>query len=386
VLGVLLFLTSTALGQQSSKYPPAKKPAPGSLEDLLSQALKNNPDIHVAEAKLREAEAELNRTRVLVAGKIVALQASIRAAEKARDEAEARFVASMKIREKVGIRDGSDEEIRGLKLAWERSKYEVLKLQAEMPALIGKLPDGVKKEQVGGFDLHSLEQYAVHIRWAQKLMAEEAALAKSPKGTLADKIRKALDKPIDANYKDKSLTDVLKEIQKHFDGIPVRVTQGAIPQGKMDLDLGKVTLGAAIQAFNDLAPESRFVVREYGILFTHKDFLPPNAVLLHDFWKSEMGKEKPKKDDKQASNPPPEDIEGLVKNVDSTSGLVTITIGSDAGLAKGHTLEVFKLKPEAKYIGRIRIIDVKEKEAVGRFLTKPLTPVQVGDTVASKVK
>ena len=44
-----------ALGQQASKGAPAKpaKPAPGSLEDLLSQALKNNPDIRLAEAKVR---------------------------------------------------------------------------------------------------------------------------------------------------------------------------------------------------------------------------------------------------------------------------------------------------------------------------------------------
>src|SRR4051812_17523488 len=35
-----------------------------SLESLLAQALKNNPDIRVAESKVREAEAELNRVRM----------------------------------------------------------------------------------------------------------------------------------------------------------------------------------------------------------------------------------------------------------------------------------------------------------------------------------
>jgi hypothetical protein len=84
-------------------------------------------------------------------------------------------------------------------------------------------------------------------------------------------------------------------------------------------------------------------------------------------------------------NPPPGNVEGLVKTMDASSGLVTITIGSDAGIAKGHTLQVFRLKPTGKYVGEILIRDVRAHEAVGKFTSKPLTPVQVGDTVASKI-
>src|SRR5436309_9636032 len=49
--------------EKKSSVEPTKK-APATLEELLAQALKANPDIRVAEAKLREAEAELNRTRL----------------------------------------------------------------------------------------------------------------------------------------------------------------------------------------------------------------------------------------------------------------------------------------------------------------------------------
>jgi hypothetical protein len=84
-------------------------------------------------------------------------------------------------------------------------------------------------------------------------------------------------------------------------------------------------------------------------------------------------------------NPPPGNVEGLIKSMDAGSGLVTITIGSDAGIAKGHTLQVFRLKPTGKYVGEIQIRDVRAHEAVGKFMSKPLTPVQVGDTVASKI-
>src|SRR5437868_10610793 len=64
----------------STKEPPkATQTAPADagkvprLEELLSRALKENPDIRVAETKLREAEAELNRTRLQVTQKVVAV-------------------------------------------------------------------------------------------------------------------------------------------------------------------------------------------------------------------------------------------------------------------------------------------------------------------------
>jgi hypothetical protein len=89
-------------------------------------------------------------------------------------------------------------------------------------------------------------------------------------------------------------------------------------------------------------------------------------------------------------NPPPDKIEGLVKTADAT-GLVKITLGSDAGLARGHTLEVFRLNPnnpnQSKYLGTIQIIDLNAHEAVGQPLGggKMLGPVQAGDTVASRI-
>src|SRR5438093_12866113 len=84
-----------AFGQQPAKPGAAdkkeeQKPAAGSLEDLIAQALRNNPDIRVAEAKVREAEAELNRTQISVAQKVIALHHDIAISRKARDEARGR--------------------------------------------------------------------------------------------------------------------------------------------------------------------------------------------------------------------------------------------------------------------------------------------------------
>jgi hypothetical protein len=87
-----------------------------------------------------------------------------------------------------------------------------------------------------------------------------------------------------------------------------------------------------------------------------------------------------------SKNPPPENVEGLVKAVES--GLVKLSIGSDAGLAKGHTLEAFRLAKvpsQSKYLGTIRILEVTANEAIGQPVGRMAAPLQVGDVVASKI-
>jgi hypothetical protein len=87
----------------------------------------------------------------------------------------------------------------------------------------------------------------------------------------------------------------------------------------------------------------------------------------------------------RGANPPPEDLEGLVKQTDPASGLVMITLGSDAGLARGQTLEVFRFSPVPKYLGTIRIEKVWHKEAAGQATGRLAAPIQVGDRVASRI-
>lgn len=91
---------------------------------------------------------------------------------------------------------------------------------------------------------------------------------------------------------------------------------------------------------------------------------------------------------KDGPNPPLDSVEGLVREV-SPSGLVRITIGSDAGLVKGNTLEVYRLNTlvpdQSKYLGRIKIIEVTATEAVGQPINRTSAPLQPGDTVSSKI-
>jgi hypothetical protein len=87
-------------------------------------------------------------------------------------------------------------------------------------------------------------------------------------------------------------------------------------------------------------------------------------------------------------NPPPENVEGLIKSYDPASGLMTITIGTDAGVTKGNTMEVFRIAAvasQSKYLGTIRIIEAGHNYAVGQAVGRMLAPPQVGDRVASRI-
>jgi hypothetical protein len=87
-------------------------------------------------------------------------------------------------------------------------------------------------------------------------------------------------------------------------------------------------------------------------------------------------------------NPPPESVEGLVKTTDP-SGLMTLTIGTDAGLTKGHTLELFRLNPssptQSKYLGTVRILESTATQAVAQPMGRLSSPAQPGDRVASRI-
>jgi hypothetical protein len=87
-----------------------------------------------------------------------------------------------------------------------------------------------------------------------------------------------------------------------------------------------------------------------------------------------------------AGKRPPDDLEGVVVKTEPRAGLITINLGSDAGLSKGNTLEVYRLKPSPRYLGMITILDANFKEAVAR----PVPPlrvdqVQANDIVASRI-
>jgi hypothetical protein len=89
-----------------------------------------------------------------------------------------------------------------------------------------------------------------------------------------------------------------------------------------------------------------------------------------------------------AKNPPPENVEGLIERVDR-GGLMQLSIGSDAGLAKGQTLDAFRLGPAAsqsRYLGSVRIVEVTPNSAVAEPVRRMSDTPKPGDRVASTLR
>jgi RNA polymerase sigma factor (sigma-70 family) len=82
----------------------------------------------------------------------------------------------------------------------------------------------------------------------------------------------------------------------------------------------------------------------------------------------------------------PTDLKGVIEKIDpKDAALLSISIGSDAGLAKGHTFDVYRLKPAPLYLGKIRIIDVSPQKAVARRVGSFTPDLKVGDYVTSSL-
>jgi hypothetical protein len=116
-------------------------------------------------------------------------------------------------------------------------------------------------------------------------------------GTMAEKIRKALDRPVKLQFRGDPLEDVLTQLSETssiplLNNVPEEVRRAGV---KIHLSQ-EVPLGGAFQALEDTFP-IRFGVREYGLLVAEK--LPPDVIPVHVFWKDDAQKkpanETPKK-------------------------------------------------------------------------------------------
>lgn len=88
-------------------------------------------------------------------------------------------------------------------------------------------------------------------------------------------------------------------------------------------------------------------------------------------------------------NPPSVYVEGKIDAVHAEdNGLVRLNVGSDKGLMKNQTLEVYRVNPPL-YLGMIRITEVQPHHSFGRHervgTNVNRVPLRVGDIVASSI-
>lgn len=132
--------TSPPAGKEA---PP--KPKPSELEQLLAEALVHNPDIRVAEAKLREAEAELNRVRFQVVQKVSTLHHAVEAQK------------SMIVTVENELLVGPPERRQNGALALAQEKAKLASLEAEFPAILGRPPQNASTDKTRGDSVNTTQ-------------------------------------------------------------------------------------------------------------------------------------------------------------------------------------------------------------------------------------
>lgn len=299
-----------AFGQAASKEPekpkpaaPAKpeKPAPPNLEEMIARAMKDNPDVRVAEAKLREAEAELNRARLQVTKKVLALHQTRKTQQALIESAEVSFKsaeAALKLRT-TQFRAGRvpEDEFEGTKANLEQAKIKLIDakakladIEAEIPYLMGKQPTDVVAT-----NLRVSPVYSLSLTLDDRKDPENTKQPLS--ASMAEKIRKALNTSVQLKVENTPLPDVLEYLgEKTGVSFHVRGGWGSLKNDTMNLQLGEVPLGAALQAIGDSEPSLQFLVRDYGILVVNVDtgtIPPPGAIRVETLWKAEQTKPKP---------------------------------------------------------------------------------------------
>jgi hypothetical protein len=319
----ILLVGSLVSGQQPAKKDttpkePAKtkpkepsKPVPGSLEDTLEKALRNSADIKAAEAKVREAEAELNKVRHQVLTKATALYSDLTLAKRLLAVAE-QSLARLTGLYKSGTVSG--EVMMTAESEVTKHRGEVEKLETELKSLRGEFaikgvtgltfsPDGTwlyaTDVPVRIWDPNTGVQWpSGHRRNPINLDAFDVAYSTiQPVGvqaTMAERVRKLLDQVVEYQLDSSPalwVDALLKEAAKS--DIPIRdLLPRPLPDGVVVNLGGKLPVGAWFQAIEDTDPNLRIVIRDYGLLLTTKDRIPDGAIRAVDFWKSKDPKSK----------------------------------------------------------------------------------------------
>lgn len=273
-------------GQSKTDLPP--------LGEMLEIALRKNPDLTVTESKVREAEAELNRTRLSIIRQVISLHNDWRSRQNAIElhQREVFLIKEQIQRTEQLYQKGETAlaEVSKVQLSLTSAEYALMQSQVELAEL----------EAAYGYLLgESLRATKARVNAPVSRPAKsenlESMARSSPRwrAIKEEMIRMQLDQPTELDFPDIPLPDALDfisdlhRIQILIDEQSFKDTVGPLPTIKAELS--GVPLGVGLQAIED-TNHIRFVVRDYGLLAVPENRVPKDAVLLREFWKGEPAK------------------------------------------------------------------------------------------------
>jgi hypothetical protein len=292
LLALALVLSGTSLGlaqrpsQGGGSQSPPPKEEKTQLEAMLAEALKNNPDIRVATASLAAADAELNRTRLQVAQKVITLHAAIASQKAEVAYRQSQFERIKKLGEQKSVEmQVVDEAQQKLTVA----KAKLAELEAQLPAVLGKSRETMRQEIVQPHRLSIFLDRNPDIRSVEMMRSREMV------GPMAERIRKALQTSVKVNYEDAKFDDILNILSKQVEGLSFRnqFRRESVPESKITLRFEEsLPASAILQALSD-ETGCVFLVRDYGILVVvnNPKNVPPGAMTVEEFLRQKPAEE-----------------------------------------------------------------------------------------------
>jgi hypothetical protein len=256
------------------------------LEELLTKAISQSPDVQLAEAKVREAEATLRQARVQVAQKLVE-------AHTALDQHQQLLMATAKnYNDLVRAKDAgaaSAQEAAAGEAKLLSIKAQVAQLESQINALTGKFPAGVTfAVQANPFGGNAnLFVPGGHGGGGIAGASPLEPVTRMPRATMAARMRKALDAPVKKFEKPieqitvKELIALLRDCSPE---VPIMANLQGRGDEKISIDFrGPITLGGLFQGISDTIPGMLVFVRDYGFLITFDPDQPLDAMRVSDF-------------------------------------------------------------------------------------------------------
>lgn len=252
-----------AEGTEAAKPSPApapQKPAVEKvppLEEFLTRAMANHPDIAAARAKVELAEAELRQTEHRVASELTDLQTTWAA---------------------------QTANVEMLNARWNSGQLSATEM-VEMVAARGKLAETEARAKL----LLHQKPLAPHALQADPCPTKP----ESPKGPVVEKIRKALNQETSLDFDELPLEEVMKSLTETYNVNFLLDASGLEEQGfaidsPVTIHIANVPLGAALQAMED-SSRRRFVLRDYGIVYTTPTLpLADVSVSAVKFWEESL--------------------------------------------------------------------------------------------------
>jgi len=265
-----LLATAVAVAQPPS--PPKDESGKDSLEQLLAKALQQSPEVQVAEAKLREAEAVLRQTRLQLAQKLVETHNALESQRTQLAAAERALDRVQKLRQNGQI---SSQELDNAVTGVQQSKNQLSRYEAALNAMTGRLPAGASQWL-------RLEGVAAHANSP----AEEPPHYRAPRAEMAGRMRTALNKIVKVkSFDGMPLSDIVNYAREQAGDVPMLINLQNMGDSNVRIDFkGDTTLGGLLQILNDVVPDLRVYVRDYGFLVGMNGFEPADAMPLQQFW------------------------------------------------------------------------------------------------------